>query len=538
MKIKILLLMLDMQLLNNLIKGIVFSPLFLFANYFSIYDIKHPNFSYSIEKGNYKVILSNNEKIDYRMYDGFKFFIPNFAKSINLQVLRFNSIGYINGYLSINPHILPNQIISKDTSNLKYYYTDYKTRYRQLDFLLKGKAVFYPKVTAISFEAYNIPSNKKLNKTLYFTFVKSVKNNKLKYLLYSFNMILDKKKVDSYAKKFKLLKYKDPKFKYLHTYLMNLNKQPKKLVSKKIYLPKNYTPKIDIKIAKKNKKIEKTKKIPYRLDTKRLFYMEDFPIVLDKLPPKKEFIKEVSIPKYLIIDIKENISNIEESMNNLKSYLNDKLNSKVLLFPKDVLQVVNNYFYPLEQLKDIVSTLENTKIKLNQNEEKEIKCYFDIANIDKNCYKDKDYFYKYVYFLSFQNKIPSKEAILGFGDYRVFNKIGIFYFKKGDFCNAENYFFKAYALAPKDKKGIVAHNLATLFYNENKFKGPNRVIKYLKESNLAVDYFNLGVYYYIGFGVNENDKKAYELFKKSAKLGFKKAIENVKIMEKYKIGLK
>ena len=522
-----------MQLLNNLIKGIIFLPLFLFAKYFPIYNVNNPKFSYSIENGGYKLTLMNNQGIDYYMYDGFKFFIPNFTKSFNLQVLRFNSIGYISGYLSLTPHF--KKVISKNPEKLKYYYTDYKTPYRQLDFLLKGKAVFYPKVTSLSIEAYHIPSNKKLNKNFYFIFNNSKNDNKLRYLLYSFSMVLDKNKVDDYAKKFKLLKYKDSKFNYLHTYLMNLNKKPKKIVSKKIYLPKNYTPKIEVQIAKKNKK---TKKLPYHLDTKRLFYMEDFPIVLDKLPQKKEIKKEVSLPKYFILDIKTTIDDVKESMNNLKFYLNDKLNSKVLLFPKDVLKVANNYFYSIDELKNVVTNLENEKIELNVSDERNIKCFFDLNKIDKNCYKNKDYFYKYVYFLSFQNKIPSKEAILGFGDYRTFNKVGIFYFKNGDFSSAENYLFKAYAVAPKDEKKIIAHNLAALFYNENRFKGPSRVIKYLRESNLPVDYFNLGVYYYIGFGVKESDKKAYELFKKSAKMGFKKAIENVKIMEKYKIGLK
>jgi len=56
-------------------------------------------------------------------------------------------------------------------------------------------------------------------------------------------------------------------------------------------------------------------------------------------------------------------------------------------------------------------------------------------------------------------------------------------------------------------------------------------IQYAKEANLSIDNYNLGIYYYIGLGVKEDNKKAKEYFKKAKDINF--AQENLKLMEKF-----
>jgi TPR repeat protein len=63
-----------------------------------------------------------------------------------------------------------------------------------------------------------------------------------------------------------------------------------------------------------------------------------------------------------------------------------------------------------------------------------------------------------------------------------------------------------------------------------------KAIKYLKESNMEIDYYNLGVYYYIGKGVKESDKIARKYFEKAINIPY--AQKNLEIMNQYKIGLK
>jgi len=506
-----------MLLLKNNLKGIfslfIFFPLFLFGrDYFSIYNAKQSKFAFYIEKGNYKVVVVDAPKIDYYSYAGFKFFIPDFTQSFSLQVLRFNSVGYINGYLAKSPYLNSNQIIADNPNNLKYYFTDYNTDNRQLDYLLNGKIMLYPNVTSLAIEAYHIPLKKKLNTPLYFTFLHNKKKNNLKYLVYSYSMILNKKKVDEYVKKyFKIKNYKDRKFDYLYTYILNLHNKPQIKVSKKT--------------QKKSEK--KKKKVVFRLDTKRIFYLQDFPI-----KPNRFDTKNVELE---MLTLKSDIQDINYSIHDLENYLIKKLNTKVLLFPKDVLHFIDTYFESMQKIDKLFPLVQKIYRKRYKP-----KCFFDNNNIDKQCFNNSDYFYKYVYYLGFENKLPTPEEILGFGDYKSFNKIAITYYHLGDFDKAKLYLFKAYALAPIEDRGVIAHNLASLYYLNGAYEKdvPKEVVKYLKESSLAMDIFNLGVCYYIGYGVEESDFIARKYFEEASKMGIKKATKNLEIMKKFKIGLK
>ena len=156
---------------------LLFIPIFLFS-YNKIWD-NNSKFIYSLENGDYKVTLSGNSYINFVESKGFSLFLPKYIKEVNLKLIRQNSIGEIDGYLSIHKQINRDKIINVNENNLKYYFTDYKTDYKQLDYLLKGAVIPYKNKTALSFEAYNIPLNisSKLKKIyiLYFIIRISIK---------------------------------------------------------------------------------------------------------------------------------------------------------------------------------------------------------------------------------------------------------------------------------------------------------------------------------------------------------------------------
>ena len=235
-----------MLLLNNIILIskrfsllLIFLTTFLNASsYESIYNINEAKVKYQLENNNYKVLLSNENMIDYQSSDGFKLYLPNFVKEYNLALLRFNSIGEINGHLSNSKNFRRNHIIYPQANDLQYLITNYKNKnQRQLSYLLNKKTINFSKQTDLSFEAYSIPKsvNYKLNKWFYFTFDKSNINNKLQYLVYSYYMILDKKEVDKFvSKNYKIKTYhQNHEFNKVHTYMQNLTNSRNKTINYK-----------------------------------------------------------------------------------------------------------------------------------------------------------------------------------------------------------------------------------------------------------------------------------------------------------------
>ena len=254
----------------------------LFASYHPIYDLENPQFEYALENGNYKVYLIEEESIDYNSTNGFELFLPNFLKEYNLGVLRFNSIGTIDGILSTKQNELePSKNIGFD--EMKYYLTDYATaNQRQLNYLLKNEKIPYFNKTSLAFQGYNIPKNiaTNLNKWIFFSFLNNDKENKLTTLVYSYSMILDKKLVDNYVQKNKkILKYeKDETFNYLHTYLSSFGKRKEKNKNThKIQLEDKMI--LDIIPQEinyeKNGEMEQTLKESKRLDLRRELEMKD-----------------------------------------------------------------------------------------------------------------------------------------------------------------------------------------------------------------------------------------------------------------------
>ncbi len=516
-----------LQQKNNLLSRsflllLIFFSTFLNASYYPIYKKSNPQFEYAVQNGNYILTLTGQRNINYHLYDGFKFYIPNMTKEFSLQVLRFNSVGYIDGYLSMTP--AKRNVVSANPNNLKYYFTDYKTNFRQLEYLLNNKTMLYPRVTSIAIEAYNIPKKKKLNRYFYFT-IKRDKNNKLNYLVYSFKLILDKQSVDSFVRKnLKIRHYKNQRFDYIYTYTQSFGK----LTTKKRYVkPKKQTVKKPKPVKKKitKKRVTHKKRPAYKLDLARLLYMKEYPYTPQT--PKKDYKK---------LDTKtltNNINILKTDINYIKNLLNAKLNTTISVRPYKLLKSLNESFNAIDDSLSSISKDINGDL-LNQNK---TDCIFSsLKEIDKRCFTNSTYFNNYIYFAIKEDKLPLEELLLGFGDYKTFNNLGKYYFEIGEYSKAQKYLLKSYALSKN--KNIPSHNLGVYYAKRNSKENNKKSVKYFKQTNFKEDHFNLGVNYYIGLGTKENNKQAYLEFVKAAKLNLEKAKHNVKIMEKYKIGLK
>ncbi len=465
-----------------------FLPLFAFE---ALYSLNTKNFEIIEYKDSYKLILKNQKFLDYKKIEGFKFFIPFFTKEFNLKVLRFNSIGYINGLLSTDIQF-KNFIHSSD---IKYYLTDYKAEGRELSFLLKGYTIPYYKQTSLSIEAYHIPLEiqKKLNKYFYFKKI-PLKNNKLQYILYSFYIILDKKNVDNYIKEH----YPSSK-NYINTFInnvynINLNKTRKKT------------------IKKQEKKITKHKKISFHLILTRIHQMKTYGFIYQ--PPEKNSENEEFFNKIL---------KINNMLEELKMNIYNTFNKVVNLSAEKKTNKIGNFIDKISKEIENIPTIQ-----------KENKCIFNPKKIDKKCFKNPVYFHNYIHFQIKKQNLPKTEDIIAYGDYKTFNDVGVYFYNQGDLNKAEIFLNKAYILA--DNKTIPSHNLSVLYFTKSPLFNLKKAIEYLKKSDLSIDYYNLGVYYYMGVGVKENDFLARKYFEKAGNIPLAK--ENLKIMNKYKIGLK
>ena len=459
------------------------SFLFSFSELFH-YNIK--NFDIIEKKDSYKLILKNQHFFDYSL-KGFKFFIPKFTKEFNLKILRFNSTGFISGYLSMDKTF--SKPLNVSPTDLKYYITDYKSFGRELDYLLKGYSIPYKKVTSLSLEAYNIPPKiyNKLNRFIYFKIDHSDDfYNTLKYLAYSFYIVLDKKNLN------KFLKQKNITFKEYLNNIYNLN----------------------FKIDTFNQKHIKHKrdKVPYALKLHLFLYMKEYGFI----PQKKEY--------KIKTDFNQNkLLNISSKLEDLKYKIREDFYSSFIFNAKDKTDKISN------KLDNIINYINNLDFNVKLIKP---KCYnYKIEN--KKCFKNPIYFHNYLYFKLKNNSPLPVEKIIAYGDYKTFNDVAKYYFEIGDFQKAEIFLQKAYALK---KDPIIIHNLFVLYMTYTPLFNINKAISYLKQSNLSIDYYNLGVLYYIGKGVKEDNYLAREYFLKAPSIPYAK--ENIEIMKKYKIGLK
>ena len=462
----------------------------LFASYTSIYNIKQPFFRFSLEDGNYKVRLYNEKTIDYLKKDGFKLYLPNYVKEYNLAILRFNSIGHINGYLSLHKEFNRKNILTIDKNQINYFTTDYATKnLRQLRSLFQGAVIPYKNFTSLAIEGYNLSPYIKahLNRWLYFKFDKTHnKKNKLNKLLYSYSMLLDKKLVDAYVKKnYKILYYsKSKRYDSIYTYISHLTDKP----------------------IQKNKITKIKHPLVIRLKVKQFLFMKEFGYL-----PKEQ----------------KNISHEEQKLEEFENVLTE------LTMPESYFDYIMEY----DSLKTSIDTLheeyDNLKDSL-QKRELEIKtlevnsCDAGNERLNIDCLNNTNYLNNYIYFSIKNRLLPSEEVILGYGTGEIFNDIGKYYFEQREYEKSIRYLLKAYVLLKneKTKQEYVAFNLGVLYTTLNTNLSNKKAIKYFKEAPYKEAYFNLGIHYYLGLGIKENNKLALSYFQKAAKEGLEIAKEN------------
>jgi len=502
---------------------------FLFVYYLfsfeEFYNFKKSSFEYYEDSNSYKLTLKNQRYLDYKLNNqGYKFFIPYFTKEFNLKILRFNSVGYIDMLLSLNPNFTNRLDISP--TDIKYYITNYRGYGRQLDYLLRRYTIPYHNVTSISIEAYNIPYSvsKKLNRYFYFKIIPH-SDDKLQYILYSFYIVFDKNRVDNYIR--------------IHR-LGNFENFVKSIYRLSLYTPPP-PPKIVIKEIKKEKIVKKEKKVQTKKRVKKVVVVKKRRIPTYSLHMKRFlFMKEFGYQN-IKPDFNATITNLDtfknyfeeqlEDLKELDDFLKNSLNRKLILNGNEIYQNFNSQFQLiLDNFK--LLPFNDIAVKTSMNE-----CYFDKNNINKQCFKNSDYFQNYVYFSLKNNKLIQDGELKAFADYKSFNDIAKYYFEIGDFNRSEKYLLKAYYLADKSNKKLIAHNLGVLYATSyTDLTDYKKAINYFKESREEIDFYNIGVLYYMGKGVKESDKKAREYFSKAPHIPY--AIDNLKIMKKYRIGEK
>lgn len=429
------------------------------AEYLSIYNPKKEILNISIKDNNYVIHTKEKKTSNYKSLDGLKLFLPNFTSEYNLAILRLNSIGSIDAYLSMSKSLIKNNLLNVRKNQTQYYITNYKKHnQRQLDFLLDDKIIPFKKVTSIAFQGYNIKNdiNKNLNRWVYISiFNKFDENTKLKGLVYSFSMKLNKKLVDNFVNKnLKIINHpNNKKLNLIYTYLTNFDN-------------------LNIKKLKKKKKA----------NLKRFIYMKDFGYLYNFNETSKINSSKI---KLLNEYIQKN-----ESNENFFNYINN----------------YSNYLEFINELKLRAKKLENQM----KND-----CIFNKDSINKRCFSNKKYFNSYIYHSIKTNSLPSFQVIDNYGNTEVFNDIGKYLFEKKQYIKSELYLLKSFILAKEKNKSIPSYNLGVLynFYNTEKFN--KKAIKYLKLSKLKEAYFNLAVNYYNGIGVKKDIEKSKEYLEKS-----------------------
>jgi TPR repeat protein len=130
-------------------------------------------------------------------------------------------------------------------------------------------------------------------------------------------------------------------------------------------------------------------------------------------------------------------------------------------------------------------------------------------------------------------KIPKKEFLLKYSDSKILNNIAVYYYKNLDLELSEFYLLEALKKAKTESvKELINFNMGILNLFINSHKSKILAVKYFEKTKLKEAYYNLGISYYNGFGVKENDKKAFNYFKKASDMNLNIAKENYEKMLK------
>ena len=245
----------------------------------------------------------------------------------------------------------------------------------------------------------------------------------------------------------------------------------------------------------------KDKIIPYSKSTSIIIEGHNIPpSVSNKLDKWFYFTFENSVDKQL----KEMSYTFNMSFDKSQIDAYVKTNYKIDNYNKDKFVYIDTYLNNLTKEKpfyqvnnQIVSVISDTKIeKSKTSTKKESKYYLDIKKINS-----------YINIEGIENTYKSLSKTLN-------------------------------TSSGKKNADEINFNLGMYYLKTNKKSNFGKALKYFENSGLKEAYFNLGIFYYIGLNVKEDDRKAYQYFKKSSDLGFLRANNNKNIMEKFRVGIR
>ena len=227
------------------------------------------------------------------------------------------------------------------------------------------------------------------------------------------------------------------------------------------------------------------------------------------------------------VDISKNKSNLNEKESSklnskIEIIMNELYKEKKVLIDNDNLNIITekekNLKDEVSNLKDEVDFLKEQLRKLTS--EPKSKPIIKVMKI-KNTPKEK---------IEKETKKVSKYYL----DIKRINK----YINIPGVNNTKDELLKALNnTSNKNEIAKINFNLGILYLLTNKKTNQKKSRDYFEQSGLKEAYFNLGVFYYIGLYVKENDNTAYKYFTKSSNLGFLRGKNNRLIMEEYNVGI-
>lgn len=287
---------------------------------------------------------------------------------------------------------------------------------------------------------------------------------------------------------------------------------------------------------------------------------------LDGYLSKNKYIDKKNILNIGFIDLNYYLTDYNEQNQRQLDYI---LNDKIIPYKKSTSLIIEGYNIPLSISNKLDKWLYFTFKKTSDSRLKEMSYTFNMT-FDKNeidAYVKNNLIVKnydkteYTYIDAYLNNLTKKKNIF----YEPIKKVKIIakksvnktkkktikkkskyyldikritnYINIDGIKNNENDLLKALN-KPENQNiiGKVKFNLGVHSLRSKKRVDKKKSFQYFKESKEKEAYFNLGIFYYIGLFVKENDKIAYTYFNKSSNLGFSRAEKNINIMKEYKVG--
>ncbi len=252
----------------------------------------------------------------------------------------------------------------------------------------------------------------------------------------------------------------------------------------------------------------------------------------------------------------ENFTSLSIEANNIPKFINKRLNKwiyftfdksktsftnlvysySMILDKKSIDTYIKNHFKILEYRDNKYNKIHTYLMNLNQKSfiKKELSKVVISKKIVKKPKKSKKKSTLHPYSLD----ITRVNEMIALNNSNSLNNKAITLYKKKKYLKSSKLLEKALFQSDKSSINILYYNLGIIHSKINTKQSNKIAIDYFRKSELKEAYFNLGIYNYIGLVLKEDDKKAYKYFKLSSKKGFKRAQYNIKIMEKYKIGLR